>query len=396
MTPVLFELGARPHPPQQQYRSYLEQSGIFVGIYRRGYGWVAPGEKISGLEDEYALSIGKPRLLYVKDAEKREFRLDALLDRLRADGVASYKHFETAEELRTLVALDLALLISERFRGDAVLSATPAPRGLPARATSVIGRGQEMAEVEHLLAGGVRLLTLTGPGGIGKTRLSLEAAELLGPRYPDGVVFVPLDGLESADLVCSTIAAALGIRDAGGEALARLIVYVHGARTLLVLDNFEHVVAAAPELAALLESAPAVTVIATSREPLRLRAECELRVPPLATETEAVKRLAERGRRSPGATSFSPSRSGACSSTASRAPASSTRSSATKRSMRRCGASSSPTPAPTASSAARCSTSDRPEPTCPRPGDCWGCVAIATRPEARRNRNRHRRSVLRL
>ena len=66
LTPVLFELGARPHPPRELYRAYLEQSQIFVGIYWQRYGWVAPGETVSGLEDEYQLSAGMPRLLYVK------------------------------------------------------------------------------------------------------------------------------------------------------------------------------------------------------------------------------------------------------------------------------------------------------------------------------------------
>ena len=66
LTPVLFELGARPHPPRELYRSYLDQSHVFVGIYWQSYGWVAPGAEVSGIEDEYVLSAGKPRLLYVK------------------------------------------------------------------------------------------------------------------------------------------------------------------------------------------------------------------------------------------------------------------------------------------------------------------------------------------
>jgi hypothetical protein len=66
LTPVLFELGARPHPPRELYRAYLQQSQIFVGIYWQRYGWVAPDETVSGLEDEYSLSVGMPRLLYVK------------------------------------------------------------------------------------------------------------------------------------------------------------------------------------------------------------------------------------------------------------------------------------------------------------------------------------------
>jgi hypothetical protein len=94
LVPVLFELGARPHPPSNVYRSYLAQSQVFVGIYWQSYGWVAPGERVSGLEDEYQLSAGLPRLIYVKGpAPDREPRLAALLARIRDEGGASYQHF---------------------------------------------------------------------------------------------------------------------------------------------------------------------------------------------------------------------------------------------------------------------------------------------------------------
>ena len=116
LTPVLFELGARPHPPRDLYRAYLEQSQIFVGIYWQRYGWVAPDETLSGLEDEYSLSAGMPRLLYVKaPAPEREARLTELLGRIQSDDTASYKPFSTPEELARLVSADLALLLSERF-----------------------------------------------------------------------------------------------------------------------------------------------------------------------------------------------------------------------------------------------------------------------------------------
>src|SRR5215203_446270 len=84
LSPVMFEMGARPHPPRDLYRAYLEQSDIFVGIYWQRYGWVASGETVSGLEDEYVLSNGMPRLLYVKvPAEQREPRLGQLLRRIQ-------------------------------------------------------------------------------------------------------------------------------------------------------------------------------------------------------------------------------------------------------------------------------------------------------------------------
>ena len=86
LVPVMFESGARPHPARQLYRAYLAQSQIFVGIYWQSYGWVAPGEELSGLEDEYRLSAGMPRLIYVKSpAPAREPRLAGLLARIKAD-----------------------------------------------------------------------------------------------------------------------------------------------------------------------------------------------------------------------------------------------------------------------------------------------------------------------
>src|SRR5262252_8818011 len=99
LVPVMFELGARPHPPRDVYRSYLAQSQVFVGVYWQSYGWVAPGEEISGLEDEYRLSAGLPRLIYVKGpAPEREPRLAQLLARIRDEGGVSYQHFSDPAE----------------------------------------------------------------------------------------------------------------------------------------------------------------------------------------------------------------------------------------------------------------------------------------------------------
>src|SRR6202034_485713 len=87
LVPVLFELGARPHPPRELYRAYLAQSQIFIGIYWQRYGWVAPGEQISGLEDEYRLAAGLPQLLYVKGpAPDREPQLAEMLARIKTEG----------------------------------------------------------------------------------------------------------------------------------------------------------------------------------------------------------------------------------------------------------------------------------------------------------------------
>src|SRR5215212_4326849 len=98
LTPVMFELGARPHPPRELYRAYLAQSDVFVGVYWRRYGWVAPGESVSGLEDEYLLSGDRPKLIYVKAAADREPRLTGLLGQIQVDDRAAYKPFEHADE----------------------------------------------------------------------------------------------------------------------------------------------------------------------------------------------------------------------------------------------------------------------------------------------------------
>ena len=116
LTPVMFELGARPYPPRALYRAYLEQSHVFLGIYWQSYGWVAPDEDVSGLEDEYQLSGEHPRLVYIRrPADERHERLDVLLQRIEADDQASYRQFATADELERLVQDDLMVLLTERF-----------------------------------------------------------------------------------------------------------------------------------------------------------------------------------------------------------------------------------------------------------------------------------------
>src|SRR5262245_27708022 len=112
LTPVMFELGARAHPPRDLYRAYLDQSDVFLGIYWERYGWIAPGEAVSGLEDEYLLSGAKPRLLYVKRTETREERLKELIQRIERDDCTSYRPFSSAEELEDLIENDLALMLT--------------------------------------------------------------------------------------------------------------------------------------------------------------------------------------------------------------------------------------------------------------------------------------------
>jgi predicted ATPase/class 3 adenylate cyclase len=156
------------------------------------------------------------------------------------------------------------------------------PNNLPTQLTSFVGREREVAEAGRLLAGS-RLLTLTGPGGAGKTRLSLQlAAEVVGD-YPDGVFFVPLGPIEDANLVPPAMMQALGLREAGNQPAAdRLSEHLRDRHLLLVLDNFEQVLPAAALVGDLLKSSPGLRAVVTSRAVLHLYGEREYEVPPLA------------------------------------------------------------------------------------------------------------------
>lgn len=294
LTPVMFELGARAHPPRELYRAYLAQSDIFIGLYWQRYGWIGPGMDISGLEDEFRFSGSTPRLLYVKaPAPNREPRLTAMIGEIEALGADCYRTFRSARELGRLVRDDLALMLSERFAAGADRGVAPTsaaahplarrPRSLPVTSTSLIGRAHDIAEVARLLeAPEVRLVTLTGPGGIGKTRLAIAVAERLEQRYPSGAVFVPLASIDRPELVLPRIAPALGATIEGARApLDVLVEHIAETSTLLVLDNLEQVVGVAPELDRLLAVCPRLEILATSRTVLRLRAEREYQVGPL-------------------------------------------------------------------------------------------------------------------
>jgi predicted ATPase len=292
LTPVMFELAARPHPPRRLYRAYVEQSDVFIGIYWQHYGWVAPGMGVSGLEEEYTLSAGKPRLIYIKAAApQREQRLEALLQRIKADETASYKNFETEAELGELIANDLALLLTERFAAVRTEGGGPGPgparsRGnLPVPRNPLLGREHEMAVARDLLMReDVSLLTVTGSGGSGKSRLALQLALELRDHFKDGAFMVSLAPTSSAGLVASAIARAVDVRETPGSRplTDSLRDYLREKEMLLLLDNFEHLVAAAPLVADLLEASPRLKVMATSRTSLRLRGERVLLVPPLA------------------------------------------------------------------------------------------------------------------
>ena len=158
------------------------------------------------------------------------------------------------------------------------------PTNLPAQPNPFIGRERELAETRALLErDDVRLLTLIGPGGTGKTRLALQLAWNVLEQFRNGVFFVSLAPIRDWELVVPTVLRTLGLREQPGEnALETLTEYLREKEVLLVLDNFEHVFAAAPAVGGLLESAPELHALVTSRMPLRLQAEHARRVPQLA------------------------------------------------------------------------------------------------------------------
>ena len=157
-------------------------------------------------------------------------------------------------------------------------SLSAVPNNLPLELTSFVDR-PEVAVAGALLEHH-RLLTLTGPGGTGKTRLSLQIAAERADRY-DGVFFVPLDAVDAPSMVATTIAAALGLSQSAGDPAQRLAQHLAGRAYLLVLDNFEQVLDAAPLVADLLRASPGLHVIVTSRAALRIAGEQEFAVPPL-------------------------------------------------------------------------------------------------------------------
>jgi predicted ATPase len=291
LAPIMFESGARPHPAQDLYQAYLSQSHIFIGIYWQSYGWIGSDMTISGLEDEYNRANGLPRLIYIKrPSPERDAKLTYLLERMREENASSYKYFTNLEELRELVENDLILLLTEYFETVSAKEQLPeelvptALTNVPIPRNPLIGREIELdSAFKLILRDDVAMVTLTGPAGTGKSRLGIQIALDLRDQFSDGVFLVTLENIRNPDLVIPTIAKTLNITETtSGLSLFELLkTHLNQKQLLLLLDNFEQVLGAAPDIANLLEACPRIKILVTSRAPLHLRAEKELPIPPL-------------------------------------------------------------------------------------------------------------------
>ncbi len=198
-------------------------------------------------------------------------------------GEHTLKDVEAPERLAQLVISGLPDEFP-RLRG------TVGAGDLPVPLTTFVGREREVEELSGLMGSG-RLLTLTGPGGTGKTRLALELARGCEPWFADGAWWVPLESISDPDLVAATIAHRLRLADRGGsDPVTRLEQHLAARSTLLLLDNFEQVMGAASLVARLLGAAPRLKVLVTSREALRVSGEQEYQVPPLLAPDPATVR----------------------------------------------------------------------------------------------------------
>jgi predicted ATPase/TolB-like protein len=293
--PVRFFLGSCYERKQmydeaiEQFQKVVELSGIPGAIVALGYVYAASGrqseaqkilsEALKTSEETYVSAYGVASLYvamndldnaftwFEKAYEERSGWLASLKMEPRFDHLGSDPRFTALLGKVGLVSSEISV-----------------PGNLPVQPTPLIGRHKEIANVHDLLVDPeVRLLTLTGPGGTGKTRLGLGIAPQMLEEFPDGIFFVPLSSIRDPRLVITRTTRCLNLQVSGGrKPLDVLAEHLSGKRLLLVLDGFEHVLDAAREVSGLLQAVPTVKVMITSQAALRVRGEHEYAVPPLA------------------------------------------------------------------------------------------------------------------
>lgn len=272
-------------PEQLQARALPASDQYALGIV--AYEWLCGERPFDGTLPEIAI---KHTLVPPPSLRARVTGISSAVEQVILKALAKYpaQRFERIQDFAQALA-DASTLASPEYTlplksADAYFS------NIPAQLTSLIGREQEVAAISTLLERpDVRLLTLTGTGGIGKTRLSLEIGTALLPAFSDGVYFVPLASISDPALVIPAIAHTLGLQHRyldGQQPLEEHLDYLKTSlrekHYLLLLDNFEQVVSAAPAIAELLSACPRIKILVTSRETLHLQGEYEFPLPPLA------------------------------------------------------------------------------------------------------------------
>lgn len=265
------QLHARNETAPQERRIRL-RIGLHVGdVVVRGSSVLGDGVNIAARLEPLA----PPEGICLSEDVARQIRNKTTLP-LRRLGKAELKNIQLPLEIFT-VELPWSEIPPPLAPSEIVLN------NLPPQSTPFIGRGEEVAAVTQMLMKEThRLVTLTGPGGTGKTRLGVQVARLMAPQFRNGVCMVGLATVNDAALVVAEIAKALGVRDTGTKSLHELVEdFLRTLHLLLFLDNFEQVISAATGIGQLLDRCPSLKVIVTSREPLHLSAEQEFFVPPL-------------------------------------------------------------------------------------------------------------------
>jgi predicted ATPase len=283
----------------------MTQAGEVLGTAEYMAPEQAEGRQVDFRSDQFSFGL----VLYEMVTGKRAFHRNTIVETMVAilreqpDPIVGQNHDAPAPlcwaierclakepEKRYATTRDLArelAAIRDRFSEKPMKQVEARPANLPAQRTGFVGREREVtAARELLLRPDVRLVTITGPGGIGKTRLGVQVANALAQNFPGGIHFVPLAPLSDPGLIPSVIVQAMGIREVGGQSPLQILNEnlqdPLRAPILLLLDNFEHVMQAAPMVAALLAMGPNLKILVTSRAALHVYGEHEFPVPPLA------------------------------------------------------------------------------------------------------------------